>query len=145
MTGRPLHFPLKAVQLAIPDLSDSPPPWPWQPWTSTLFTGEVSAKGFPLIKIRDRSSIHDDGSEKIAIQIRWRDFRNSEIGEKMKKLVERHRPSTEPEPNRKGQNPEDTIRAYMKALSVMRICKVHKRKPWKKLEQVAKCAVTRAA
>jgi hypothetical protein len=139
ITERPLHFPLKAIQLAFLHLWDygEPPPWPWQPWTATLFSGEVSAKGLTFINIPDRS-IHDDGSEKIAIHVRWRDFRNSEIGEEMKKLVELHRPTSEPEPNRKGQKPEDTIRAYMKALSVMRICKLHKGKPWKKLELVAK-------
>jgi len=135
ITERPLHFPLKAVQLAFTFLWDdgTPPPWPWQPWTSSLFIDE----GSPLTNIPNRS-IHDDGSEKIAIQVRWRDFRNSEIGDEMKKLVERHRPTSEPEPNRKGQKPEDTIRAHMKALSVMRIWKLHKRKPWKKLELVAK-------
>jgi hypothetical protein len=82
-------------------------------------------------------SIDDDGSEKIAITVRWRDFTNSEIAKTMKAFANDHRPTSEPEPKRKGQKPEETIRADLKALSVMRIWKLHAGKPWKRLKVVA--------
>ena len=50
---------------------------------SKLFTGEKGPQGFPLIRLPDRD-IRDDGSEKIAIEIRWGD-RNREIGKEMER------------------------------------------------------------
>jgi hypothetical protein len=127
-----LRFPLKPMELATPSFLDyGPPPWPWRPWRNVWVLGEAGAQVFP-----DRK-IEDDGSEKIAITVRWRDFTNSKIAEEMKKLAARNRPPSEPQPNRKGQRPEETIRADLKALSVMRIWKLHTGKPWKRLNVVA--------
>jgi hypothetical protein len=117
-------LPAPAIQLAIPWLFDYEPPWPWQPWSNNLWDVEVNPRSKRLRlpwRLPDRPGPKDDGEEKIAITIRWRDFRNSEIAEEMKRFAERERPQTEPEP--KPQKPEDTIRANLKALSVMRIWK----------------------
>jgi len=127
---RRLYLPSKAIELAIPfSLDFGPPPWPWRPWRNAWSLGEV-------VNFPDRS-IDDDGSEKIAIKVRWRDFTNPEIAKTMKAFAKDHRPTSEPEPKRKGQKPEETIRADLKALSVMRIWKLHASKPWKRLNVVA--------
>jgi hypothetical protein len=138
---RPLRFPKgRAVQLAFTFLWNygEPPPWPWQPWTATLFSDEVSAKGFPLIKIPDRS-IHDDGSEKIAIHVRWGDFSNREIGKEMERLARAQRPKVWKKPKR--ERPEKIFRAKLNALSVMRIWKrlPHREDRWDRIEEVGKC------
>ena len=120
---RPLRFPkLKGVELALPFIGDYEPPWPWQPWSHDLLDPEFKAdsKRLPW-RVPDRPGPENDGTEKIAIKIRWRGFRNSDIAEAMKRLAERERPQTEPES--KQQEPKDTIRANLKALSVMRIWK----------------------
>ena len=127
-----LRFPLKPMELATPSFLDyGPPPWPWRPWMNVWVLGEAGAQVFP-----DRK-IEDDGSEKIAITVRWRDFRNSEIAKEMNEFATHNRPPSEPQPKRKGQRPKETIRADLKALSVMRIWKLHADKPWKRLDEVA--------
>jgi hypothetical protein len=124
LSKRPLRFPkVGAVQLAIPFPGDYEPPWPWQPWSLNLFDPDFnpSSRCLPW-RLPGRPGPKNDGSEKIAIEIQWRDFKNSQIAKEIKTFVERHRPRSEPEPP-KGQKPEDTIRANLKALSVMRIWK----------------------
>ena len=76
-------------------------------------------------------------SEVIAIRIRWCGFTKKEIGGGLKEIAWRHRPSHCKEPKRKGQRPKDVILAHLKALSVMRIWKLHQRNPWKRLKLVA--------
>jgi len=122
---RPLHFPLKAVQFFLPRLGDEEMPWPWRPWEGTGWTAP-------------KRHIRDDGSENIAIQIRWGDFTNDELGKAMKEFARAYRPldETAKEPMRQGKRPKITIQSYLNALSVMRISK-HKRNQWKRLNLVA--------
>jgi hypothetical protein len=122
----PLYLSLgPAIQLAYPFPFDfGPPPWPWQPWSWDS-----------QLRIPVRPS-YEGGSEKLAIEIRWRDFTNSQIARELKKFVARYRPENEKEPE--PQTPEIRLRSYLKALSVMRIWKLQKGKQWKRLELVAK-------
>jgi hypothetical protein len=77
-------------------------------------------------------------SEVIALRIHWR-FTNVQIGKAMERFAREYRPRKKAckEPKQKGQRPKERILAALKALSVMRIWKVHKRDPWKRLELVA--------
>ena len=138
LAKRPLHFPFKAVQLARPFVDAAPPPWPWQ-HLFDAWTSEFSKQGFPIFKLPDRH-IGDDGLETIAIEIRWGYFTNKEISEEMRKFACAHRPGNEAckEPKRKGQRPKAVIQSHLKALSVMRIWKLHNRNQWKRLKLVAK-------
>ena len=133
LAKRPLHFPFKAVQLARPFVDAAPPPWPWQ-HLFDAWTSEFSKQGFPIFKLPDRH-IGNDGSETIAIEIRWGYFTNKEISEEMRKFACAHRPGNEAckEPKRKGQRPKAVIQSHLKALSVMRIWKLHNRNQWKRL------------
>jgi len=84
-------------------------------------------------------------SEVIAIRVHWRGFTNSEIGKSMERFARKYRPRKKvcEEPKRKGQRPKEIILSQLKALSVLRIRKLHERKQdqWKRLELVAKvCA-----
>jgi hypothetical protein len=137
LARHPIHLSLKGIDLAYPRLGDAgPPPWPWQPWSVWTPWGAIDPNR-PLPKVFNRPSPNNDGSEKLAVLIQWREFTDSEIGAEMKRLAALHRPESEPEPKRKGQKPKDRIRSYMKALSVLRIRKLHERNPWKRLELVA--------
>jgi hypothetical protein len=70
------------------------------------------------------------GSQEVVIN--WRHYTNKEISAE----IARMRPKSEPEPNRRGREPQS--KALSKALSVMRIWTLYKRNPWKRLELVAK-------
>jgi hypothetical protein len=109
----------QAVGAAMRDLIEPRMLFPWQ-----LAPQDVPARNI-------------NGAGNISIQVRWCDFTNKEIGEEMEKFAALMRPPNYPEPVRCGQKPEEVIRSYLKALCVMRICKLHKSKPWKKLELVA--------
>lgn len=65
------------------------------------------------------------------VVIDWRHYTNKEIAAE----IARRRPETEPEPNRRGREPQS--KALLKALSVMRIRK-REGKPWKRLKLVDK-------
>lgn len=138
LAKHPIHPPKpKAIGLAHPKLGDAgPPPWPWQPWSVFTPSGTIDLDR-PLPKVFNRPSCDTHGSEKLAVLIQWRNFTDSEICKEMKRFAALHRPESEPEPKRKGKKPKDTIRSYMKALSVLRIRKLHERNPWKRLELVA--------
>jgi len=73
--------------------------------------------------------INVPGMEEIVID--WRHYTNKEIAAE----IACKRPENEPEPNRRGRQPESKPR--LKQLSVMRIWKLYERKPWKRLELVA--------
>jgi hypothetical protein len=62
----------------------------------------------------------------------WRLYDNGQIGEEMKRFAEHERPKSEKEPTKKR------VRSDLKALSVLRIGKLHKGNPWKRVELVAK-------
>ena len=96
-------------------------------------------KGCPYTSQPERH-IRDDGLETIAILIPWGDFTDKEIGNEMRKFARTHRPRNHncDEPKRKGQRPDDATRSDLKALSVMRIWKLHRNKQWKRLDLVAK-------
>jgi hypothetical protein len=81
--------------------------------------------------------INYPGSRDVPIQICWRDYTNKEIGEEMHKFAARNRPQSEPEPKRTGKKRESKLRADLKALSALRIWKLHKHNPWKRLEKIA--------
>jgi hypothetical protein len=136
---RTLRFPKsRAVQLAGPFIGDyGPPPWPWQPWSPKLFTGETGPQGFPLISLPDRH-IRDDGLEKIAIEVRWGDS-NRKIGKEMERVARLQRPKAWKKPKRERTRRE--ILAKVKALSVMRIWKrfPHRDDRWQRIEEVGKC------
>ena len=74
--------------------------------------------------------INAPGMQEVVID--WRHYTNKEIAA----AIARKRPQTEPEPNRRGREPQS--KALLKALSVMRISKLHERRPWQRLELVAK-------
>jgi hypothetical protein len=65
------------------------------------------------------------------VVIDWRHYTNKEIAAE----IARKRPKSEPEPNRRGREPES--KADLKALSVMRIWK-REREPWKRLKLINK-------
>jgi hypothetical protein len=96
-----------------------------------------SALGAPitLLDTPERERVCYDGSEVIALRIPWGGLRNGQIGKEMGKFAALHRPANESckEPRRRPS----TFRSYLKALSVMRIWKLHKGKPWRRLELVA--------
>jgi hypothetical protein len=138
LAERPFDFPrLRAIQLAIAFPGDSGMPWPWQPWSWSSKERVVTftAKG-PVITLPTRH-IRDDGSEIIAIQIRWRGFTKREIAEAMREFARSYWPRNDDckEPTRRGKRPQLTIRSHLKALSVMRIYKLQ-RNPWKRLKLV---------
>lgn len=117
------HRPLSAaIDLPISFPFEGQLPWPLQTFSSTIRKMKAG-EGLDLFRRSNRPDPEDDGSEMIAVVIRWRDFRNSEIAKGMRGFAESNRPPSEPEPKRKGQKPEETIRANLKALSVMRIWK----------------------
>jgi hypothetical protein len=123
---RPLHFPLKAVQLFLPRSGAEEMPWPWRP------------RGGSAVGQMPKRHVRKDGSEDIAIQIRWGDFTNDEIGKAMKEFARAYRPrdETAKEPRRQGKRPKITIQSYLNALSVMRIWK-HEHNQRKRLNLVA--------
>jgi hypothetical protein len=131
-----LHFPLSTA-INLPTFPfEGPLPWPLQTLSSILRNMKMD-EGWSIFTLPNRPRPDDEGSETIAVEIRWRDFTNAQITEAMKAFAERNRPPSEPEPKRKGQKFEETIRADLKALSVMRIWKLHAGKPWKRLNVVA--------
>jgi hypothetical protein len=100
-----------------------------------------SALGAPITTLdtSEGERVCYDGSEVIALRVRWCDFTDKEIGEEMKKFAARQRPADENcnPPRKPGQRPGITIQSYLKALSVLRIWK-HERNRWKRLNLVAK-------
>jgi hypothetical protein len=81
--------------------------------------------------------INYPGSQDVLIQVCWRQYTNEEIGEEMKKFAASNRPETEPESERRGKKRQSKVRADLKALSVLRIWKLHEGKPWKRLQEIA--------
>jgi len=73
--------------------------------------------------------INVPGMQEVVID--WRHYTNKEIAAE----IARKRPENEPEPNRRGREPQS--KALLKALSVMRIWK-RERKTWKRLKLIAK-------
>jgi hypothetical protein len=82
--------------------------------------------------------INVPGMQEITIQIDWRRYTNGEIGEEMKRFAALNRPQGEPEPRRTGKKRQSKVIADLKALSALRIWKLHKDEPWKRLELIAK-------
>jgi hypothetical protein len=75
------------------------------------------------------------------IQIDWRHYKNKDIGAEMTRWAANNRPESEPEPDRTGKKRESKVRADLKALSALRIWKLHRRNRWKRLEYIARfCA-----
>jgi hypothetical protein len=72
------------------------------------------------------------GSQDVLIRINWRLYNNGQIGDEMERLAELKRPKSEKEPK------EKRARSLLKALSVLRIQKLHKHKAWERLKLVAK-------
>ena len=75
--------------------------------------------------------------KRVVIQIDWRHYDNKDIGAEMTRWAANNRPESEPEPDRTGKKRESKVRADLKALSALRIWKLHRREPWKRLEYIA--------
>jgi hypothetical protein len=71
------------------------------------------------------------GSQDVLIRICWRLYDNGQIADEMKRFAKRERPKSEKEPKKKR------VRSDLKALSVLRIQKLHKHNPWERLKLVA--------
>ena len=82
--------------------------------------------------------INVPGMQEVVIQIDWRHHNNKDIGAEMTRWAANNRPESEPEPDRTGKKRGSKVRADLKALSALRIWKLHRREPWKRLEYVAK-------
>ena len=140
-----LNFPqLRAIQLAIPHHGHSGQSWvPWPPvsWPKLegCAVGRITFTSEGPVTSSPKRYIHHDGSETIAIQIRWGDFTDKEIGNEMRNFARTHRPTNHSckQPKRQGKRPQITTLSYLKALSVMRIYR-REHKPWKRLDLVAK-------
>ena len=81
--------------------------------------------------------INVPGMQDVVIQIHWPHYTNKQLGEEMTRWAANNRPEIEPEPDRTGKKRESKVRADLKALSALRIWKLHSRKPWKRLEYIA--------
>jgi hypothetical protein len=81
--------------------------------------------------------INVPGMQEVVIQIDWRHYDNKEIGAEMTRWAANNRPESEPEPDRTGKKRESKVRADLKALSALRIWKLHEGKPWKRLQEIA--------
>jgi len=93
--------------------------------------------GYPKAVELPGRYINFPGSQKVELQIFWRNYNNNDIAEQMKKFAALNRPQDEPEPDRRGQHKgESTIRSDLKDLSVMRIWK-REPDPWKRLNLLA--------
>jgi hypothetical protein len=77
------------------------------------------------------------GSQVFQIEVCWRHYNNKEIGDEMERLAASCRPPNEKGPQRTGKKRESKVRSDLKALSAMRIWKLHERNPWKRLDLVA--------
>jgi hypothetical protein len=94
-----------AIGLAMPlDLVEPLFLWPEQPLMQ-------NARG-----------IVDGSMENIAVQIRWVDYNNEEMGQEMAAVAEKLRPASVPEPQRRGKGKKSEIESLLDALSVLRIC-----------------------
>jgi hypothetical protein len=82
--------------------------------------------------------INVSGMQEFRIQIDWRHYRNKDIGAEMTIWAANNRPESEPEPDRTGKKRGSKVRAELKALSALRIWKLHRRDPWKRLEYIAR-------
>jgi hypothetical protein len=80
--------------------------------------------------------INIPGLQKIEIEIYWPGYTDKEIGEEMGRFAAANRPQDIPSPDRRGQKRASKVRSFLKALSVMRICK-HEPDKWKRLKLVA--------
>ena len=89
---------------------------------------------------KERILLGEAGCEVIAFQVAWGKITPNEFVEAMKKFDLDHRPRNAAckAPQRKGQRPDEVVLAYLKALSAMRIWKLHERDPWKRLTLLAK-------
>jgi len=103
-----------------------------------LFSEYRSAQGISILRLPPRY-IPDAGWERIAIEIRWRDCSNREIGKAMERFARAHRPEVWKKPRR--EQPERVILAKLKALSVMRIWKrfPEREDRWERIEKVGEC------
>jgi autotransporter-associated beta strand protein len=81
--------------------------------------------------------INVPGMQEVVIQIDWRHYKNKEIGAELARWAGNNRPESEPEPDRTGKKRESKVRADLKALSALRIWKLHEGKPWKRLQEIA--------
>jgi hypothetical protein len=72
---------------------------------------------------RRQRTIRSDGSEIVALRIRWGSHTDNEIGAAMKRFARRNRPTKETckEPQRKGRGREDTLLSALDNLSAMRL------------------------
>jgi hypothetical protein len=71
--------------------------------------------------------IWEDGSEVVALQIRWREFTDKDIGAAMEKFARTYRPDQEKGkvPERKGRGREDILLSALDNLSALRLIRWH--------------------
>jgi hypothetical protein len=67
--------------------------------------------------------IREDGSEVVAIEIRWRDFTDKDIGVVMEGFARAHRPqnAASKAPQRRGRGKRNEVQSALDALSAMRL------------------------
>lgn len=137
LVQQPLRFPLTAILFAPPSPDEERMPWPWKPWSQFYPEALKSVAAGEDIRMPERQ-LSAYGSEKIAIEIRWADFTDTQIAREMKRFVESWRPQNE---NCKAptqeRRPRAIIGSHLKDLSVMRIWK-RESKTWDRLRSVAK-------
>ena len=81
--------------------------------------------------------------QEFVIQIDWRHHNNKDIGAEMTRWAANNRPESEPEPDRTGKKRGSKVRADLKALSALRIWKLHRREPWRVSNTSRSSAATR--
>jgi hypothetical protein len=74
-----------------------------------------------------RRIIREDGSEVVALQIRWGEFTDKDIGAAMERFARAHRPNQENcrAPQRKGRGREDILLSALDNLSALRLIRWH--------------------
>jgi hypothetical protein len=96
----------------------------WEVERAQATVGETLADQLhPERRGRRERIIRDDGSEVVALRIRWRDFTDKEIGAAIKRLARAYRPRNPASkaPQRRGRGKRDEVQSALDALSAMRL------------------------
>jgi hypothetical protein len=81
--------------------------------------------------LKNQRIIRKDGSEVVALRIRWGDSTDQEIGTAMEEFARAHRPGKRrcKEPQRKGRGKQDSFRAALDCLSALRLASYYPKSP----------------
>jgi hypothetical protein len=80
-----------------------------------------------LVDGQRQRTIRSDGSEVIALRIRWGDHTDGQIGTAMERFAQKNRPKNDScrQPQRKGRGREDILLSALDNLSAMRLIRWH--------------------